>query len=138
MNVTRDVILDLAPAYIAGDASADTEALVRDFLAGDPALAAWMEEQRQSLAFGDAGLPPDLETRALARTRRRIVLQRWLFGVGCFVLALSLSIEFTARNGRIVEFHLLARDYPAAALGCWTVVALCWATYAWLRSRQWA
>jgi anti-sigma factor RsiW len=39
MKVTRDVILDLLPLYLAEEASADTEALVREYLEADPELA---------------------------------------------------------------------------------------------------
>jgi anti-sigma factor RsiW len=39
MKVTRDVILDLLPLYLAEEASADTEALVREYLETDPELA---------------------------------------------------------------------------------------------------
>jgi hypothetical protein len=39
MKVTRDVILDLLPLYLAEEASADTKALVREYLEGDPELA---------------------------------------------------------------------------------------------------
>jgi anti-sigma factor RsiW len=36
MNVTREVIYDLLPAYFAGEVSADTRALVEEFFATDP------------------------------------------------------------------------------------------------------
>jgi hypothetical protein len=38
MEITRDVVLDLLPLYLAGEVSADTRALVEEFLDGDPAL----------------------------------------------------------------------------------------------------
>jgi hypothetical protein len=39
MKVTRDVILDLLPLYLAEEASADTKALVGEYLEADPELA---------------------------------------------------------------------------------------------------
>ncbi|MBN1269623.1 MAG: hypothetical protein JXB04_08550 [Kiritimatiellae bacterium] len=39
MKVTRDVVLDLLPLYLADEASADTQALVREYLETDPELA---------------------------------------------------------------------------------------------------
>ena len=39
MEVTRDVILDLLPLYIAGEVSDDSRALVEGYLETDPALA---------------------------------------------------------------------------------------------------
>lgn len=39
IEVTRNVILDLLPLYLAGETSVDTAALVEDFLKTDPELA---------------------------------------------------------------------------------------------------
>jgi len=39
MEVTRDVILDLLPLYVADEASADTRALVEEYLETDAELA---------------------------------------------------------------------------------------------------
>jgi anti-sigma factor RsiW len=39
MTLTRDVVKDLLPVYLAGESSADTRRMVDEFLAGDAALA---------------------------------------------------------------------------------------------------
>ncbi len=39
MNITRNVILDLLPLYLADEVSADTRALVEKYLEADPELA---------------------------------------------------------------------------------------------------
>ena len=39
MTITRDVIYDLLPGYFAGEASADTRALIDEFLMTDPEFA---------------------------------------------------------------------------------------------------
>jgi anti-sigma factor RsiW len=39
MKVTRDVIYDLLPSYFAGEVSADTRALIEEFLATDSEFA---------------------------------------------------------------------------------------------------
>ena len=39
MEITRDVILDLLPLYLAGEASYDTRLLVEKYLETDPELA---------------------------------------------------------------------------------------------------
>lgn len=136
MTVTRNVILDLTPLYLTGEASADTQALVLEYLTKDPELAQWMEGQRTG-AFAplhDAP-PPHLETRTLRRTRRRIALQCWLFGIGCYFCALLLSFEYSTRRGHIVEAHFLARDHPVAATACLIVAVACWSAFATLRRR---
>ena len=60
MNVTREVIYDLLPAYFAGEASADTRALVEEFFATDA-------ERRIA---GDT--PAIVRTPASACVRRRL------------------------------------------------------------------
>ena len=39
MNVTKDVVIDLLPAYLSGEASADTCALIEEMSAKDRAVA---------------------------------------------------------------------------------------------------
>jgi hypothetical protein len=39
MNITRNVILDLLPLYLAKEVSEDTKALVEEYLESDPELA---------------------------------------------------------------------------------------------------
>ena len=49
MKVTRDVILDLLPLYLAGEASADTRILVEKYLETDPKLAQLAAESAELL-----------------------------------------------------------------------------------------
>jgi anti-sigma factor RsiW len=115
MNVSRDVILDLLPVYLAGEASPATRALVDEFLAGDPDLARRVREQ-QLEAPGDratASPPPELELVALRRARRMVAVQRWLFGIGLALTAVSLGIVIETKGGRLVSAHLLMQDFPA-------------------------
>ena len=46
MIVTRDVVRDLPPAYLADEASADTRRIVEALLADDPTLAREVEAER--------------------------------------------------------------------------------------------
>ena len=39
MKITRDVVYDLLPGYFAGEVSADTRALIDEFLVPDPEFA---------------------------------------------------------------------------------------------------
>jgi len=70
MNVNRNVVKDLLVVYLAGEASADTRAIVEDWLEKDRDLARQVELARRN------GLPPvsppepTSEKRALDRTRR--------------------------------------------------------------------
>ena len=46
MTVTQNVIHDLLPAYLAGEASADSKVLVEEFLRQNPAMARTVEAMR--------------------------------------------------------------------------------------------
>src|SRR5712691_3787152 len=77
MNVTREVITDLWPVYVAGEASADTRALVEAFLQQDPEFAKLLRgrDVDRLLRHEAPGSPLDREAQALRRTKR--LLHGW-------------------------------------------------------------
>ena len=133
MNLTRDVVRDLLTVYLAGDASADTRALVEEYLAGDPALKA----EADNAAAGQLILPPTppspataelqalAKTRELMRTRTSTLVTAVVFTV--------LPFTFTFSDGR-VNFVLL-RDQPIIAAAWWFTAAVLWAWHIWVRRR---
>lgn len=131
MNVTREVILDLLPVYLAGEASPATRTLVEEYLKQDAELA-----QRIRVQWADSfakavpsALPPDLELRSLRRTRNLLGWQKWLFGFGIFFSAMSLSCEFSFEGGHFKEFHFLLHDYPVEFGACVVLGLACWIAY---------
>ncbi len=52
-NVTRDVIIDLLPLYLAEEVSEDTRQLVNAYLATDPSLAKLARQARRPQEMGD-------------------------------------------------------------------------------------
>jgi hypothetical protein len=131
MNVSREVILDLLPVYLAGEASPATRALVEEYMKQDPELAQRMRLQwaENFAKVAPSALPPDLELRSLSRTRSLLGWQRWLFGFGIFFAAMSLSNEFSFEGGRLKEFHFLLRDYPLEFGTCLVLGLACWTAY---------
>jgi hypothetical protein len=137
VNVTREVILDLLPVYLGGEASPATRTLIEEYMEQDPELA-----QRIRLQWADnlgkiapSALPPDLELRSLRRTRALLGWQKWLFGFGICFNAIALTSEISFHDGRIKEFHFLMRDFPAQ-FGSFAVLAIaCWIGYYSLRRR---
>ena len=131
MNVTREVILDLLPVYLSGEASPATRILVEEYMKQDPELA-----QRIRLPWSDnlakavpSALPPDLELRSFRRTRSLLGWQKWLFGFAIFFTAMSFSNEFSFEGGHFKEFHFLLRDYPAELGTCVALGLACWIAY---------
>src|SRR5262245_31023492 len=137
MNVTREVILDLLPVYLSGEASPATRALIEEYLKQDPELAErirlrWVENLAQA---APSGLPPDLELRSLKRTRRILFWLRWSFAMAIAFTAVALSIGITFEHGRLKDIHFMLRDYPLGVGACLVVALFCWAIYFILRRR---
>lgn len=131
MSVTREVIMDLLPIYLAGEASPDTRALVESFLKEDSELAQgirgrWVENMVRAVP---SSLPPELELKAFRRTRSQLVWQRWLMGFGMFFTAILASSQFTISRGNVTDFHFLVRDYPTLFAVSAILGAACWAAY---------
>jgi hypothetical protein len=132
MKVTRKVIEDLLPAYLGGEASADTVALVEEYLRGDPELAGKVEASRDVPLPEPIGPRPTLEKETLDRTRRLLRWRGVLMGVGIFLTLLPLS--FAHIDGRVRWIFL--QDAPAgvtvlAGLGA----AISWAGFFYVRRR---
>ena|SRR5438045_1494527 len=133
-ELPREVLLDLLPAYASGEASAATRALVEAELAKDPELARRLREA-SALPKPGAGLPAELELRALRRTRRALSLQRWLFGLATTFTALSLTSRIELGGGGIRSFSLLIFDYPYPFGVCLALAVAFWIAYVAVRGR---
>ena len=137
MTVSRDVILDLLPVYLAGEASPATRELVESFLKEDPELAQrvrlqWAESFRR---IAPSSLPPDLELKSLSRTRALLGWQRWCFGLGFGLTSIGLATRITFHDGRLSEIRPLFLDYPTSLGLCFAIGASFWAVYFVLRWR---
>ena len=86
-QVTRDVILDLLPLYLADEVSADTRALVEEFLDNDPDLAS-IAERASALELPEGiPLPLTLEDKMDAyKEAKRLLLLRTV------VLAITIAV----------------------------------------------
>jgi anti-sigma factor RsiW len=130
MKVTRDVVKDLLAVYAAGEASADTRALVEEWLRSDPELA------RQAARADSVSLPevpalaPTVEKQVLDRTRRHLRWRMVLLGLAIYVSTLPLSVTFGSRGYE----GLLIKDWPQRIVVIAIAIAL-WAIY-WRVSRR--
>jgi hypothetical protein len=98
MEITRNVILDLLPLYVADEVSADTKALVEKYLETDEDLA---KVAKQLAPFEKPKAAPrplsqDVEMRAYKRVQRRqIIFAIALAGV-LSILGLAVLMFFLA------------------------------------------
>jgi hypothetical protein len=135
MNVTREVILDLLPVYLSGEASPATSSLVEEYVKQDKDLARQIRE-RWAENFAKASpsvLPPDLELKSLRRTKNLLGWQRWLFSFGILFSLMPLSFEMKSAGGRPSEFHFLLHNSPVELSVLLTLAAACWIAYFGLR-----
>lgn len=79
MTVTREVIYDLLPAYFSGDVSADTRALVEEFLATDPEFRRMVDRfhalHADRRAEADVEAPAEAERDAFNGAKARFKLR---------------------------------------------------------------
>ena len=86
MEITRNVILDLLPMYLADEVSADTRALVEKYLETDPDLARIAEKSAAMQLRGDPPVPLTQEDKM--KTYRRT---RWLMILYIVILAVVIA-----------------------------------------------
>ena len=113
MKITRDVVNDLLPAYVSGEASADTRALIEELSAADPDIARLVESARLESTHLERTDPmlPNLEREIVMRTRG--VLRRRSWTLALALLLTLLPFAFTIGNP--VTFWMW-RDAPGSRL----------------------
>jgi hypothetical protein len=130
MNVTRDVVLDLLPAYLAGEASADTRALVDEYLRRDPDLERRVRARDPALVGDVAAAPaPEMELASLLKARRTLGRLRWTCALAAAFTAVALSLRIDFAGGRLTTFRFLIVDDPVPLGTCLAVGAVLWVVY---------
>ena len=131
MNISRDIVKDLIAVYLAGDASADTRALVESYLKTDPELARDVEAARGT----SLGLPPTrtptAEKQALDATRQLLKSRTSTLVVAMIFTVLPLTFVF---RGTTITFFLI-RDAPVIGITWWVTAAIMWIWHVRIRRR---
>ncbi len=87
MEITRNVILDLLPLYMADEVSTDTRSVVDNYLQTDPELAEIVK--KQSTKVGSAGdMPSTLTNEVKLKSFRKT---KWMLFIYIVVLAALLT-----------------------------------------------
>lgn len=122
MNITDDVVRDLLPLYMAGEASADTVRLVEEYLARHPQLRLAVAEGVPVL---DAEAPPHLEKRTVEHTRRMLARKNNWLGAAIFLTLVPFSFRFGDGELRAV----LYRDWPGVAAAAVVMALAAWGMF---------
>ena len=92
MKITRDVINDLWPLYVDGAASADSRALVEEFLREDSTWKQTLEESTGNPGRLPApALQPDREIEMLNRLKKRALTKRIMFSAALIASAQAFA-----------------------------------------------
>jgi hypothetical protein len=98
MKITRDVITDLLPVYLSGEASPDTKALVELFLKDDPEFAKLIDENGAILPEGQITLSKDTEMDTLNETKKLLQKRSVYMAFTILFLLLSASFKFDSQG----------------------------------------
>jgi anti-sigma factor RsiW len=93
MEITPNVILDLLPLYVADEVSADTRALVEEYLETDPELADMAQDWAKREFPGDIPVPLTKEDamEAYREARRLMFLRTVILGI---TIAITVACVF--------------------------------------------
>ncbi len=119
MNISKNVIRDLLPVYVAGEASDETRSLVAAALAEDGELRAEAHEMGSVPSMPTPPAPLDLGIVSLKHTQR--LLRRHTILVGFSYFFTALTFAFVARSGSVW--------YKVAATACYAAGLAGWATF---------
>jgi ferric-dicitrate binding protein FerR (iron transport regulator) len=132
MNVTKDVIHDLMPLYAANECSADTRALVQEYLRENPRQAAELDRIVNTPISG--AVPPAKgldEVRAFREARRRLRRRSSVMALAIFFSLAPFSFFSTGERT-----WWMLRDAPGSALVYAGLAAVFWILYALDRRRS--
>ena len=137
MKISENVVMDLLPIYLSGDASPDTRDLVEEFQRQNPEFARVLEEQKREFGGQAKLLEPrtapsaDHELRTLKETRTLIERQKWMLGVALMLTGFPFSFVFSGNHLTFILF----RDQPLLAVVSLLAAGVMWIQYRNMRRR---
>ena len=87
MDITRNVILDLLPLYLANEVSEDTRTLIEKYLETDPELANIAKQSAAMELQGDIPVPLTEEDKMKVYRKTK-----WLMFLTIVILAVLISL----------------------------------------------
>jgi len=77
IEITRNIIVDLLPLYLSGEASEESAALVKNYLDNDPELAELASQMSTAQSLNEAPAPRSKETEmeAFEKTKQMLIIK---------------------------------------------------------------
>lgn len=109
----RNVILDLLPACIAGEASDESQALVEEYARKDPEIARMLSSGKLNTGEipGEIPVPDELEMKTMKTIRRSIRRRMWYVAIATasiLVIPLAAMMFTTGVNWSLPDFLVMA------------------------------
>jgi len=99
MEISRSVILDLLPIYIADEASPETRHLVDEYLETDPELAEIAEKLSKDELFSEVAIPIKKEHEMEAYQEAKLQQRRYIITLVAVIAVIFLFIMAAALAG---------------------------------------
>ena len=92
-EVTKDVILDLLPLYIADEVSEDTRVLIDTYLETDPDLSQIAKKLMSNNLLGEAPQPirKDSNMKAYSEAKKAMVVQTIIIAAAIAIVLLTFA-----------------------------------------------
>jgi predicted S18 family serine protease len=91
MEVSRNVVMDLLPVYLAGEASQDTRALVEEYIQSDKELAQMVEEAKKQPFPENIKIPINKDTEMESLRKSQAMIRRTILVGGAVLLIVLVT-----------------------------------------------
>jgi len=102
-EVTKEVILDLLPLYLAGEVSAETAALVKKHLETDPELAETAKEMAKADSLGKVPIPFKKEVALETYNEAKKWMTIRTLGLAAIVGLVLMCLFLAVLTGTVVD-----------------------------------
>ena len=93
MKITRNIILDLLPMYLADEVSTDTRALIEEYLKTDPELAKFAKQSKTMRLQSDVPVPLTRDDKMKTyRKAKRLILLYTIILAGLISIGLVITL----------------------------------------------
>jgi hypothetical protein len=92
MSISRNVILDLLPVYLAGEASEDTRVLIEQYLQSDKELAQMVTESKKTPFAEDIKIPINQETELASLRKTQSMIHRTILFAAATILVVCVTL----------------------------------------------
>lgn len=126
MNITKDIVTDLLPAYLSKECSEDTKRLIEDYLRNNPEFSKEIFRMTDVSVAGKAPVLLDQKDEMIAfqKTQRLIRRRTFFIAFAVFFSLLPFSFFHTDKTT-----YWLFLEAPYSAVGYWVAGLIFWVLF---------